>query len=65
MTRNVLRHKLSQDELGEQAEVLLGDGFRLGLVAAHEDDAEREPHRRYGHDPERPLLPGHSSTSPR
>jgi Ni,Fe-hydrogenase III large subunit/Ni,Fe-hydrogenase III component G len=34
---NWLRHRLSQDKLLEEAEELLGDGFRLGLVAAHDD----------------------------
>ncbi len=31
-----MRHRLSQDKLGEAAEELLGDGFRLSLVAAHD-----------------------------
>ncbi len=38
MSRNWVHHRLSQDGLGEMAEELLGNGFRLGLVAAHEDD---------------------------
>ncbi|MGO9929149.1 MAG: NADH-quinone oxidoreductase subunit C [Mycobacterium sp.] len=38
MSRNLERHRLSQDRLGEMAEELLGKGFRLGLVAAHDDD---------------------------
>ena len=38
MSRNWLRHRISQDGLAEMAEELLGNGFRLGLVAAHEDD---------------------------
>ncbi|KKC02611.1 NADH-quinone oxidoreductase subunit C [Mycobacterium nebraskense] len=33
------RHRLSQDRLAETAEDLLGKGFRLGLVAAHDDGA--------------------------
>src|SRR5271166_3774078 len=37
MSHNWLRHRLSQDGLAEMAEVLLGDGFRLALVAAHDD----------------------------
>ncbi|WP_322860394.1 NADH-quinone oxidoreductase subunit C [Mycobacterium europaeum] len=31
------RHRLAQDRLAETAEDLLGKGFRLGLVAAHDD----------------------------
>jgi Ni,Fe-hydrogenase III large subunit/Ni,Fe-hydrogenase III component G len=37
MTRTCLRHRLSQDGLVTAAGELLGDGFRLGLVAAHDD----------------------------
>ena len=37
MSRNWLRHRVSQDGLAEMAEELLGDGFRLALVAAHDD----------------------------
>ncbi|OBH82347.1 MULTISPECIES: NADH-quinone oxidoreductase subunit C [unclassified Mycobacterium] len=33
------RHRLSQDRLAEAAENLLGKGFRLALVAAHDDSA--------------------------
>ncbi|MGD1255501.1 NADH-quinone oxidoreductase subunit C [Mycobacterium seoulense] len=33
------RRRLSQDGVAEAAEDLLGQGFRLGLVAAHDDDA--------------------------
>jgi len=35
---NRLRHIVCQDVLAAKAEELLGDGFRLGLVAAHEDE---------------------------
>ena len=38
MSRNWVRHRLSQHRLSEMAEDLLGNGFRLGLVAAHEHD---------------------------
>jgi Ni,Fe-hydrogenase III large subunit/Ni,Fe-hydrogenase III component G len=38
LIRNGLRLRLSQDELAEEAEGLLGNGFRLALVAAHNDD---------------------------
>ncbi|OBG35377.1 NADH-quinone oxidoreductase subunit C [Mycobacterium sp. E3198] len=38
MSRNWLRHRLSQDDVAELAEELLGKGFRLALVAAHDDD---------------------------
>ncbi len=38
MGRNTVRQRLSQDELAKEAEDLLRNGFRLGLVAAHEDD---------------------------
>ncbi len=37
MSRNRLRHRLSQDDLAAMAEELLGKEFRLGLVAAHDD----------------------------
>ncbi len=37
MSRNWLHHRLSQDDLAEMAEELLGNGFRLALVAAHDD----------------------------
>lgn len=33
------RHRLSQNQLAESAEGLLGKGFRLALVAAHDDSA--------------------------
>ncbi|OBH34956.1 formate hydrogenase [Mycobacterium sp. E342] len=33
------RHRLTQDRLADTAEDLLGKGFRLGLVAAHDDGA--------------------------
>jgi Ni,Fe-hydrogenase III large subunit/Ni,Fe-hydrogenase III component G len=39
MSRDCLRHQLTGDELAGIAEELLGNGFRLGLVAAHDDDA--------------------------
>ncbi len=32
------RHRLSQNALSEMAEDLLGEGFRLSLVAAHDED---------------------------
>ena len=38
MSRNTVLHRLSQEQLVEKAEELLGNGFRLGLVAAHDDD---------------------------
>ncbi len=38
MSRNCLHHSLSQDRLAEMAEGLLGNGFRIALVAAHDDD---------------------------
>ncbi len=41
MSRDWVRHRLSQDALADMAEDLLGKGFRLGLVAAHDDDALR------------------------
>jgi Ni,Fe-hydrogenase III large subunit/Ni,Fe-hydrogenase III component G len=34
----MLQQRLSQDELAEEAEDLLGKGFRLSLVAAHDDN---------------------------
>ena len=37
MKPNWLRHRLSGDELAGKAEELLAEGFRLGLVAAHDD----------------------------
>lgn len=37
MTHTWLRHRLSQGRLAETAEELLDVGFRLGLVAAHDD----------------------------
>ena len=37
MKPNWLRHRLSGDELAGEAEKLLAEGFRLGLVAAHDD----------------------------
>lgn len=37
MSPNWLRHRLSQNDLAETAEDLLGKGFRLALVAAHDD----------------------------
>jgi Ni,Fe-hydrogenase III large subunit/Ni,Fe-hydrogenase III component G len=37
--RDWQRHRLSQDRLAETAEGLLDRGFRLGLVAAHDDAA--------------------------
>ena len=37
MKPNWLRHRLSRDELAGKAEELLAEGFRLGLVAAHDD----------------------------
>jgi Ni,Fe-hydrogenase III large subunit/Ni,Fe-hydrogenase III component G len=36
MSRNRVHHRLSQDALPEMAEELLGNGFRLALVAAHD-----------------------------
>ncbi|MCV7382082.1 formate hydrogenase [Mycobacterium alsense] len=39
MRRDWQRHRLSQDGVAEAAEDLLSKGFRLGLVAAHDDDA--------------------------
>jgi Ni,Fe-hydrogenase III large subunit/Ni,Fe-hydrogenase III component G len=38
MIRNLVQHRLSPDELTDMAEELLGNGFRLRLVAAHDDD---------------------------
>ena len=37
MKPNWLRHRLSRDEVAGEAEELLAEGFRLGLVAAHDD----------------------------
>ena len=37
MKPNWLRHRLSGDELAAKVEELLAEGFRLGLVAAHDD----------------------------
>ena len=37
MKPNWLRHRLSGDALAGEAEELLAEGFRLGLVAAHDD----------------------------
>ena len=37
MNPNWLRHRLSGDELADMAESLIAEGFRLGLVAAHDD----------------------------
>lgn len=39
MSRDFARHKVSQDELADASEQLLDNGFRLGLVAAHDDDS--------------------------
>ncbi|TAM64828.1 NADH-quinone oxidoreductase subunit C [Mycobacterium sp.] len=39
MNHDFTRHRLSQDELANVSEQLLDDGFRLGLVAAHDDDS--------------------------
>lgn len=38
MRRNLVQHRLSPNGLTEMAEDLLGNGFRLRLVAAHDDD---------------------------
>ncbi len=38
MRRNLVQHRLSLDGLTDMAEELLGNGFRLCLVAAHDDD---------------------------
>ncbi|MGB9306501.1 MAG: NADH-quinone oxidoreductase subunit C [Mycobacterium sp.] len=38
MRRNLVQHRLSPDRLTGIAEELLGNGFRLHLVAAHDDD---------------------------
>lgn len=38
MIGNLVQHRVSQDRLAEMAEDLLGNGFRLGLVAAHDHD---------------------------
>ncbi|ORV14013.1 NADH-quinone oxidoreductase subunit C [Mycobacterium celatum] len=37
MKSNWLRHRVSGDALADRAEGLLAEGFRLGLVAAHDD----------------------------
>ncbi|MCV7092920.1 MULTISPECIES: hydrogenase large subunit [Mycobacterium] len=37
MSRHWLHHRLSQESIAEMAEELLGKGFRLALVAAHDD----------------------------
>ena len=37
MSPKLLRHKLSGSELSSMTEELLATGFRLGLVAAHDD----------------------------
>ena len=37
MTSTWLRHRVSDDELADAAEELLADGFRLALVAGHDD----------------------------
>jgi Ni,Fe-hydrogenase III large subunit/Ni,Fe-hydrogenase III component G len=37
MTPNWLRHRLSGDDLASKTEELLADGFRLALMAAHDD----------------------------
>ncbi|KLO33472.1 hydrogenase large subunit [Mycobacterium haemophilum] len=37
MRPNLLRHRLSQDSLADEAEDLLAAGFRLALVAGHHD----------------------------
>ena len=37
MSRDWMRHRLSQGGLAETAEGLLDSGFRLGLMAAHDD----------------------------
>lgn len=39
MNTAVARHRLSRDELADMSEQLLGNGFRLALVAAHDDDS--------------------------
>lgn len=39
MNRDFARHRLPQDELADMSEQLLSNGFRLGLVAAHDDDS--------------------------
>lgn len=39
MSHDWVRHRLSQDGLTEMAEDLLDKGFRLGLMAAHDDGA--------------------------
>lgn len=37
MKHDFARHRVSQDELADMSERLLGNGFRIGLVAAHDD----------------------------
>jgi Ni,Fe-hydrogenase III large subunit/Ni,Fe-hydrogenase III component G len=37
MSRNLVLYRVSRDGLGEKAEELLATGFRLALVAAHDD----------------------------
>ena len=37
MSRNLVLHRVSRDRLAETAEELLASGFRLALVAAHDD----------------------------
>jgi Ni,Fe-hydrogenase III large subunit/Ni,Fe-hydrogenase III component G len=37
MNREFVRHRISKDGLADRAEELLATGFRLGLVAAHDD----------------------------
>lgn len=39
MTHDFARHRVSQDELSDVSERLLDQGFRLSLVAAHDDDS--------------------------
>ena len=39
MSRNRLHHRVAQDALAEMAENLVGNGFRLALVAAHDHDS--------------------------
>jgi Ni,Fe-hydrogenase III large subunit/Ni,Fe-hydrogenase III component G len=41
VSHNWLRHRLSQESLAEMAGDLLGSGFRLALVAAHDGDVFR------------------------
>jgi Ni,Fe-hydrogenase III large subunit/Ni,Fe-hydrogenase III component G len=37
MNANWLRHRVSRDDLADEAEDLVASGFRVGLVAAHDD----------------------------